>query len=176
VNSSRVVFNTALGLTDGLLTALILAAGALTGSARALTLSNAFEVAAAGGLSGSFTLFVSEYSRLRFDLSRSARELNLSSARPLVSSRLGRQVLRQALFAAFIGSACSFIGALIPLTPGALWPQAVGLPLLIAGAALALLGGGLGWIVGGRRIVWAAALVVVGGVITAIGVSLNIVR
>jgi len=66
--ASRLLFNVALGLTDGLLTALVLTAGVLFHGATSVGIGQALRVAAAAALSGLFTVFVSDYARLRGEL------------------------------------------------------------------------------------------------------------
>jgi predicted membrane protein (TIGR00267 family) len=174
MNSSRLLFNVALGLIDGLLTALVLTAGALLHGTANVAMGQALRVGVAAGLSGLFTVFVSDYARLRGELSHAARELNLTSVRPLLASRLSSKVRTQAAIAAFTTTACSFLGAMIPLASAAAWPVPWA-AFLAASMALVIIGLVLGRIVGGRSLVWAGLLLVGGAAIGLAGVWLNVV-
>ena len=119
MSTARLLFNVALGLIDGLLTALALTAGTLLRGTNDVGIDQALRVSVAAGLSGLFTMFVSDYARLRGELSHPARELNLASVRPLLASKLSAKVRRQAALAALTTTACSFLGAMIPLASAA---------------------------------------------------------
>jgi predicted membrane protein (TIGR00267 family) len=170
---SRLLFNVALGLTDGLLTALMLTAGVLLHGTAGLAIGQALRVSTAAALSGLFTVLVSDYARLRGELSRAARELNLPSVRPLLQGRLSRKVRTQAVTAAFTTTACSFLGAMIPLTAAATCrvPWAA---FLAASIALVVIGSVMGHIVRGRSLVWALLLLVGGAMIALAGVWLDV--
>jgi VIT1/CCC1 family predicted Fe2+/Mn2+ transporter len=172
--ASRLLFNVALGLTDGLLTALILTAGVLFHGTTGIGIGQALRVAAAAALSGLFTVFVSDYARLRGELRHAARELNLASVRPLLAGRLRSRMRAEAATAALTTTTCSFIGAMIPLGPAVIWPRPWTAPLA-ASLTLVIIGLALGRIVGGRSFVWAFLLLVGGAAITLTGVWLDVV-
>jgi predicted membrane protein (TIGR00267 family) len=172
--SSRLLFNVALGLTDGLLTALVLTAGVLSRGTASIGIDQASRVATAAALSGFFTVFVSDYARLRGELSHAARELNLPSVRRLLASKLSRKVRSEAAISAFITTACSFLGAMIPLAAVAI-SSAAWTAFLAAAIALIIIGFALGRIVGGNILVWAFLLFGGGAAITLAGVWLNVV-
>ena len=174
MNSSRLLFNVALGLTDGLLTALVLTANVLLSGTTGVGMGQALRVSIAAALSGLFTVFVSDYARLRGELSHAAQELNLASVRPLLQSRLSKKVRAEAAIAALITTVCSFLGAMIPLVSAAVWrvPAAA---FLAASTILVIIGFVLGRIVGGRSLIWAALLLVGGAIITLAGIWLDVV-
>lgn len=93
----------------------------------------------------------------------------------LAATSLGRAVFRDSIAAALVAGASSFAGAALPLFIGTLLPRLSWIALVASAAALALLGVVLGSHVGGRRIVWAAALAVAGVVVTIIGMQLDLV-
>ncbi len=169
----RILFATALGFSDGILTALMLAAGRLwVGDTIPLDLT--LRIAAAGALSGLATLFLAEYARLRLEMSRAAAQLNLATPNRLISSALGRAILEEATGTAMLSALCSFLGALIPLLTAPLAPGVPAVPVAAALAALAALGSTLGRVLGGRLVLWALALVGTGVVIAAMGIWLNV--
>ena len=71
---------TTLGLSDGILNSLILAAAAIFKGAGGLSFSLALRVAAVASLPALFTIFISNYAFLRADLSRAEHELNITKA------------------------------------------------------------------------------------------------
>jgi VIT1/CCC1 family predicted Fe2+/Mn2+ transporter len=171
---ARWLFNVALGLIDGLLTALVLTAGALVHGAVRVDKDQALRVSTAAALSGLFTVLVSDYVRLRVELSHSAQELNLTSVRPLLASRLASRVRRQALTAALVTTACSFGGAIIPLASAVLFRVGWAGP---AAAAIFLVAIGLvfGRLLAGNPLTWAVLLLSGGAMIALAGLWLHIV-
>jgi VIT1/CCC1 family predicted Fe2+/Mn2+ transporter len=171
---ARSLFNVALGLTDGLLTALVLTAGTLVRGTARVDIGQALRVSTAAALSGLFTVLVSDYVRLRVELSHAAQELNLTSVRPLLASKLGSEIRRQALTAALITTACSFGGAMIPLTSAVLFRVGWAGPAAAA-ISLAAIGLALGRLFTGNSLLWAVLLLSGGATIALAGVLLHIV-
>ena len=170
---ASLVLPLALGVSDGILTALILAGGTvLRGSG--LTLTLALRVAAVAFVSIVFAMFVAEYSQYRSELARAGRQLNLTTSGRLATTHLGRAVLRDAMIGALLASVASFIGAVVPLAIGAVLPGASWVALVVALAALGGLGIVLASSVGGRRFLWAVSLIIAGAVVLVIGVQLDI--
>ncbi len=164
-----------LGFTDGILTALTLAAGHLTSAEQPVSLSLTLRVAAAALASGAFVFFVARYAELRGQLIRAERQLNLTSHGRLASGKLGAAVLQEGLMSALVSSFGSFCGALVPLLPAALAPHCRWASILAAEVALALLGSGLALVLHGRVIRWSMGLVLGGLALSLIGVYLRIV-
>jgi predicted membrane protein (TIGR00267 family) len=166
------MFPFVIGVTDGILTALTLAAGRIVEPSQALTIGLALRISGAASLSGVFVFFTAEYIRLRGDLARSERQLNLTSAGRLATTRLGRAILIETIASAVVSSICNFLGALIPLTAGTI---ASWLAIAVALLLLAFLGVGAGRAVHGNPFVWAVALVLAGGILTLAGIEFRIV-
>ena len=164
-----------LGFSDGILTALTLAAGLLTGGGGGVTLSLALRIAAGALVSGAFVFFVARYSELRRELIRAERQLNLISHGRLAASHLGSAALREAALSAALSSVAAFCGALIPLIVAALLPAYRWVSILAALVTLALLGIGLARAVHGHVVSWTVGLVAGGGVLSVIGAYLKIV-
>ena len=163
------------GLIDGILTALTLASGKLFHQGNGISLTLVAKVGAVGACTTIFVFFVAHYVELRAELVRSERELNLLSHGRLATTRLGRTVFYEAFFGAIVASACSFLGAVIPLLFSLLLP---GLPLLGLALTIVLLGALgalLAWSTFGSPIVWSIAMMTGGIVLTIIGVQLDIV-
>ena len=162
------------GLCDGILTALILAAGKLLNGGECVSLGLALRVAAAATLTGGFAFFVARYADLRSELVRAERQLNLMSHGRFASTQLGHSVLRDAWQGALIISICSFFGAMLPLTISAMLPRPTWLGVAVAISTLALLGIFLAKAVYGSPARWALVLAIAGALLSLIGVKLEI--
>jgi predicted membrane protein (TIGR00267 family) len=164
-----------LGFSDGILTALTLAAGRLTSREQPVTASLALRIAAGALASGAFVFFVARYSELRRELIRAERQLNLTSHGQLAASRLGAAVFREGLLAGLISSVAAFCGALVPLMVAALLPGYRWASIVAALVTLALLGIGLAHTVHGRMLRWSVGLVAGGVVLSIVGAYLKII-
>lgn len=164
------------GLVDGILSALVLAAGRLVdpgGEGNALGL--AIRVGIAAGSSSMFVFFVAHYAQLRLELVRHERELNLTRHGKLAATKLGRRIFFESLHKALLACAFSFAGALFPLILCAAMPSPVWLGLAIAIFTLAGLGALLAKTFYGSPTVWAAMLFVGGILVALIGTKLKLV-
>jgi VIT1/CCC1 family predicted Fe2+/Mn2+ transporter len=168
------LFASVIGLADGILTALTLAAGKVIGSHQAIEGMLALRIATAGSASGAFIFFVAQYSHLRGELVHAERHLNLTPQGRLAVTHLGRTVLQDALCGSIISGIFSFIGALFPLLLATICPLAPWVAILAALGALSLLGMGLGHVVYGNPSRWALGLLTVGIVLAGVGLGLHI--
>jgi predicted membrane protein (TIGR00267 family) len=165
-----------LGFSDGIMTALTLAAGRLTSRAQPVTAGLALRIALAALGSGAFVFFIARYAELRRELIRSERQLNLTSHGRLAASHLGKAALREAALSALLSSVAALCGALVPLMVAAIFPAFRWASILAALVTLALLGFGLGRLVHGRTTYWSAGLVAGGAALSLLGVYLKIVN
>ncbi len=163
------------GLCDGILSALILAAGRILNPGLPMSSGLAFRVAAAAAISGAFIFFVAHYAELRGDLVRAEKHLNLRPHGKLVTSKLGHVILWEATEGALIASACSFCGALLPLLFGVYLPGPPWLAVALALFALAMLGVFLARTVHGSPFNWAVGLMLGGAFLTGVGAELHII-
>lgn len=149
------VFALVIGVTDGILTALTLAAGRIAGDPAPLTISLAVRIAGASSLSAVFVFFTAEDIRRRSELARSQRQLNLTVRGRLATTRLGSSILIETAASALVSSACNFLGSLIPLIAGGIrsW-----LAIVVALLFLGLLGVAAGKATQGSPALWALAL------------------
>jgi predicted membrane protein (TIGR00267 family) len=168
-------FPLVIGFTDGILTALTLTAGRVVSATDPIDVGLAFRIAAASAISGLFVFFTAEYVRLRGELVRAERELNLARHGHLATTRLGQAVLRDAARGAVASSTSSFAGALVPLLVGVAFATLPWLSVLVSLAALAVLGVVAARASYANAVLWALALVAAGCVLTAAGVQLRIV-
>ncbi len=169
------LFPLVIGLADGILTSLTLAADKIVGSHEPIDSTLALRISAATALVGVFIFFVAEYVRLRGELVHAEFHLNLTSHGHLATTQLGRMVFRDTLMGTVISGAFSFLGALLPLMSGIVLPGLRWLPIAVAIIALGLLGVGLARSVYGNAIRWAIALVIAGILLTIVGVKLHVI-
>jgi VIT1/CCC1 family predicted Fe2+/Mn2+ transporter len=168
------LFAFVIGLADGILTTLTLATGKVIGSHQAIEGMLALRIATAGAASGAFIFFIAQYSHLRGELVHAERHLNLTPQGRFAVTHLGRAVLQDALCGATISGIFSFIGALFPLLLAVVWPHAPWVAILAALGALSLLGMGLGHVVYGKPSRWALGLLLVGIILSGVGLGLHI--
>jgi predicted membrane protein (TIGR00267 family) len=167
------IFALVIGLTDGILTALTLASGRVVDSTEPITIGLALRISAASSISRVFVFFMAEYVRQRRELVHAERQLSLTSH--LAATQLGRAALRDTPWGATISSTCNFLGALLPLTAGALLPGLSWLAIAVGLLALSVLGTAAARFTYGNPALWASALVLAGGLLTLAGLKLRIV-
>ncbi len=168
-------FALVVGVCDGILTALTLAAGSVLGSGLPLSIQLALRIAAASCLSGTFVFFTAEYANLRAELVHAERQLSLTSRGRLAATRLGRAVLTETLAKAGLASLCNFAGALFPLALGAIMPTRAWVAIAAAIVSLGLLGAAVAQSVHGSHLRWVIGLMAAGGILTLAGVRLHVV-
>jgi predicted membrane protein (TIGR00267 family) len=169
------LFALVIGLVDGILTALTLAAGRVVSASAPIDVSLALRISAGASLSGAFIFFTAEYARLRGDLAHAERQLMLTPRGRMAATKLGGAVFRETVTGTTISSICSFLGALLPLAMGSLIPGRSWFAIATAIFALGLLGLGLARLVYGNPFRWAVILVIAGAVLSLIGMKLHIV-
>lgn len=163
-----------LGLTDGVLNALTLAAGAILRDRGGPSISLAFRVGSAALVTAAFTMFVADYAERRSHLVRSARELNLTEPGRLAASNLGRAVLRESATATTVAAIASLVGAAIPLLLGAALPTPPVVTVVVTVGLLGVLGFAIGVMLSARRWAWFVSMLLGGVVVTFLGVVLDI--
>jgi predicted membrane protein (TIGR00267 family) len=166
---------TVLGFSDGILTALTLAAGRLTSSAQPVSFGLALRIAVAALVSGAFVFFVARYAELRGGLIHAERQLNLATHGRLAAGRLGVAVRTEAIEAATISSVAAFCGALVPLLAAAILPHHRWSSVSAALMALVLLGAGLARLLHGSLFRWSVGLACGGILLSFVGAYLKIV-
>lgn len=171
----RLMLPVALGLSDGILNALTLAASRLTSNASAMTTSLAIRIAIATAVASVFMLFVAEYAQLRRELVRADTQLNVLAPGRMAMSRQGFVVLREALVMASVSGFCALIGSGAPLLLASSFGVGGRVALAAAIIVLALLGGLIAHAVYGSWLRWTAAMAIGGVAVAALGMWLHIV-
>ena len=168
------LFPITLGLSDGIITALMLAAGDLL-SYHDVGLNLALRIAFGSAFVGSFSYFIAEYARLRGELYRVSRQLTLKSPSFLTKGKLGKDIILESTVGTSLSGFCGFSGAMIPLLVNVYMPHPVWLSVIIAIVTLGVLGIGLSKTVVGKHTYWAVSMVLMGIIVTAAGSVLHIV-
>ncbi|HVX23127.1 MAG TPA: hypothetical protein VHB02_17435 [Acidimicrobiales bacterium] len=172
--SRRWTLPLALGLSDGILNALVLASSRLLHGGRSPTVVFSLKVGCVAFVTALFTMFVAEYADQRAQLARSTRQLSLSGSGHLATTKLRGRAMRKAFQAAGVASAFSFVGATLPLALAAVLSGTPWAGFVVAIVLLAALGAALAASFDARVAYWAAALFVAGLAVAAIGSWLDI--
>ncbi|MCL5803268.1 MAG: hypothetical protein ACYCSA_09120 [Thermoplasmataceae archaeon] len=168
------LFPATIGLADGIITALVLVTGSiLSGAGLSPGLSE--RVAFGSAFVGTFSFFIAEYSRLRGEINKTSRQLNLSSPRLLLKGKIGRDIFLEAIIGTSLSGVCGFLGAGIPLFINYLFPTHGYLSIISAILAMGALGAGIGRSVSGRYILWIVTMLILATLIAIVGNYLRIV-
>ncbi|MHB8358464.1 MAG: hypothetical protein ACYDCP_03050 [Thermoplasmataceae archaeon] len=168
------LFPATIGLADGIITALVLVTGSiLSGSGLSPGLSE--RVAFGSAFVGTFSFFIAEYSRLRGEINKTSRQLNLTSPRLLLKGKIGRDIFLEAIIGTSLSGVCGFLGAGIPLFINYLFPTHGYLSIISAILAMGALGAGIGRSVSGRYILWILTMLILATLIAIVGNYLRIV-
>lgn len=174
MNKLNILFPFTLGLSDGIITTLMLISRSLL-AGESLQSGLAFRVAFGAAFVGAFSFFIAEYSRLREEISRTSRQLVLRSPSYLIRGKIGKDILVESVIGTAISAATGFTGSMIPLAFSILLPQYGTISVLVAIGSLAALGAGIGRSVKGNYIFWVLTMLIVGMLVSIIGFYLNLV-
>lgn len=168
------LFPATIGLADGIITALVLVTGSiLSGQGIGPGLSE--RVAFGSAFVGTFSFFIAEYSRLRGEINKTSRQLNLSSPRLLLKGKIGRDIFIEAIVGTSLSGVCGFVGAGIPLFINYLFPTHGYISIISAILAMGALGAGIGKAVSGRYALWIVTMLILATIIAVVGNFLRIV-
>lgn len=134
----------------------------------------ALRVGTAALVTSAFTMFVADYAERRSSLVRASRQLNMTEPGRLAATQLGRQAFRESAVAMTVAAGASLAGAALPLLIGAVPLVPSWTVLALAIGALGVLGWALGGLLSAHRLRWAIGMLAGGGVVTVIGVWLQI--
>lgn len=171
----RQAFAAVLGLTDGMLSSLTLAAGRLIERGNRLTPSLALRVAIASALAGGVVFFTAEVAQRNHELVHAEHELNLASHGRLATTQLGYFVLVESLGAAFTAVVSNFVGALFPLLTSVVLRGDVWVPIAFAVVLLGVLGVLIAQATYRSRLWWPVGLMLAGAALSGLGIWLDIV-
>jgi predicted membrane protein (TIGR00267 family) len=174
MNKLNILFPFTLGLSDGVITTLMLISRALL-SGDSIGTGLALRVAFGAAFVGAFSFFIAEYSRLREEISRTSRQLVLRSPSYLIKGKIGRDILIESIIGTSVSAVSGFTGSMIPLSFSVLLPQDGLLSIAVAVVALAGLGAGIGRSVRGNYLFWVLTMVILGLMVSVIGFYLHLV-
>lgn len=174
VNTKKYQFAVVLGLTDGILTSLTLAAGRIIESQNGVSLSIGLRVATASALAGGVVFFTAELARRNHELVHAEQQLNLLSHGRLAATRLGHFVLIESSKATIVVIASNFFGALLPFLVS-LISRLRWVPICFALILLGVLGMAIATVTYRSKVRWALSLVIAGSALVILGLWLRIV-
>lgn len=174
MNNQNLLFPFTLGLSDGVITTLMLISRTLIHE-NSLGLNLALRVAFGAAFVGGFSYFIAEYSRLREEISRTSRQLNLRSPSYLIKGKIGRDIMVESVVGTSVSVASGFTGSMIPLAFSLLVPADGVLSIFVAIVSLAALGAGIGKSVKGNYLFWIMTMAILGFIVTWVGYYLNLV-
>ncbi|WP_241760306.1 hypothetical protein [Thermoplasma volcanium] len=169
----RTLFSVTLGLSDGIITALMIASARIA-SNTPVSLYEALRISFGSSLVGAFSYFVAEYSRLRGEIVRISRQLTMVSPWKLIHTRIGHSILIESLEGTTLSGFSGFAGALIPLASDVYLHQLGEVPFVISIAALSILGIGLARSISGHYATWALGMALLGVLMSYVGLILHI--
>ena len=171
----RQAFAAVLGMTDGVLNSLTLAAGRLIEPGSGVSLSLALRVGVASALAGGVVFFTAELAQRNSELVHAEQQLNLASHGSLATTRLGHFVLVESAGATLTVVLSNFTGALAPLLVGMTLRGYVWTPIAFA----VLLLGGLGILIAHvtfrRKSRWGIGMMLAGASLSLLGIWIHIV-
>ncbi len=170
----KYIFPVSIGLSDGIITALILASGGIA-SSRVISLYLALKISFGSAFAGAFSYFIAQYAGLNEELHRTAMQLNLKSTDYLLKGHLGLQIFTEAIAGALIAAFFGFLGALIPLSSSLLVPHNIVIPFFLSYISLAVLGLFISRTTAGRARFWISVMVIVGIIVTFAGYELKLI-
>lgn len=174
MNKQNLLFPFTLGLSDGVITTLMLISRSLI-YGDSLGINLALRVAFGAAFVGGFSFFIAEYSRLRGEISRTSRQLNLRSPSYLIRGKIGRDIMVESVAGTSISVLSGFTGSMIPLAFSVLVPSDGRISIFVAILSLAALGAGISKSVKGNYIFWIITMSVLGLIVTSVGYYLHLV-
>lgn len=172
--NKKYIFPVSIGLSDGIITALILASGGIIGKS-SIDLFQAFRISFGSSFAGAFSYFIAQYAGLNEELHRTALQLNLKSTDYLLKGHLGIEIFVESLLGALIAAFFGFLGALIPLSSSLIVRNNIEIPLSLSYLSLAVLGLFISKTTAGRAKFWIVVMVIVGIIVTIAGYELKLI-
>jgi VIT1/CCC1 family predicted Fe2+/Mn2+ transporter len=172
--NKKYIFPVSIGLSDGIITALILASGGIIGKST-IDMFEAFKISFGSAFAGAFSYFIAQYAGLNEELHRTALQLNLKSTDYLLKGHLGIEIFIESLIGALIAAFFGFLGALIPLSSSLIIRGNEIIPLSLSYTSLAVLGLFISKSTAGRARFWVIVMVVVGIIVTVAGFELKLI-
>lgn len=172
--SDHYTFPVILGLTDGIITALMIATNEILGATTS-QFGLFIRIALGSAAVGAVSFFMADYSTLKQELVRLSKIVNPNTPFDLLETQLGRRIIRESIVKTLLSGLAGFAGALIPLMPSTLFVSDYWISLIIADLSLALLGVLVAKVQSGNYFFWPPLLASIGVAMMFIGRFVNIV-
>ncbi|WP_337860507.1 hypothetical protein [Ferroplasma sp.] len=172
--NKKYLFPVSIGLSDGIITALILASGGILANGT-INLFEAFKISFGSAFAGAFSYFIAQYAGLNEELHRTALQLNLKSTNYLLRGHLGIEIFTESLLGSLTAAFFGFFGALIPLSSSLIIKGNIVIPLSLSYFSLGILGLFISKTTAGRAKFWIAVMVIIGIIVTIAGYELKLI-
>ncbi len=168
------LFPFTLGLSDGIITTLMLISNSIIHESYIGT-NLALRVAFGSAFVGGFSYFIAEYTRLRSEISRTSKQLVLRSPSYLIKSKIGHDILIESVAGTALSVGSGFLGSMVPLSFSIILPTYGLISIMVAIGALSIMGLGIAKSVRGSYIFWLMTMIALGVIVTYIGYNLKLV-
>ena len=163
----------AIGLIDGLITALIIASHAIL-SNLTLPVSAAIRISGGSSMVGATSYLLAEYGEKRTDMARIAKHLNPMTLKYSRNRSVQMRILLESVIGGSVALAFGFIGAMIPLGFYSVFGMSPIISIAVTFIALSLTGVYMGYEAEGSAMMWLIALDSVGILMLILGNYLRI--
>lgn len=163
----------AIGLIDGLITALIIASNAIL-SDLSMPLSAAIRISGASSMVGATSYLVAEYGKMRTDMVRIARHLNPVTLKSSKNRSVQLRILLDSILGGSVALSFGFMGSMIPLGFYSLFGSNPLISIVVTFIALSVTGIYMGYEAEGSALMWIIALDTVGILMLILGNYLRI--
>ncbi len=163
----------AIGLIDGLITALIIASNAIL-SDLSISLYAAIRISGGSSMVGATSYLLAEYGEKRTDMVRIARHLNPVTLKSSKNRSVQMRILMESILGGSVALSFGFIGAMIPLAFYSIFDMNPLISISVTFIALSLTGLYMGYEAEGSAMMWIIALDSVGFLMLILGNYLRI--
>lgn len=163
----------AIGLIDGLITALIIASNAIL-SDLSMPFSAAIRISGASSMVGATSYLVAEYGKMRTDMVRIARHLNPVTLKSSKNRSVQLRILLDSILGGSVALSFGFMGSMIPLGFYSLFGSNPLISIVVTFIALSVTGIYMGYEAEGSALMWIIALDTVGILMLILGNYLRI--
>ncbi|KJE49940.1 MULTISPECIES: hypothetical protein [Acidiplasma] len=171
---NKFLFPLSIGLSDGIITALILASGGILAH-NGISIFLAFKISFGSAFAGTFSYFIAQYAGLNEELHRTALQLNLRSTSYLLKGKLGDRIFLESIAGSLMAALCGFAGALIPLLSSLIIKNNIIIPLAFSYISLGVLGLFISKTTAGSAKLWVLIMILIGIIVTVAGFYLKLI-
>lgn len=170
----KYIFPLIFGLTDGIVTSLMIATAILITPQNGSTLLF-LRIATGSASVGAISFFTADYATVKHNYIRISRQINPGQSRTSIGGKLWRSMVSESVLRTLTSTGSGFIGALIPLSLSMIFGRDYFLTLLSSIIILSILGIFLARIQKGNYVFWTCVMAAIGIIMILIGKSVHIV-